>query len=308
MEEVAVAQTGTYHGGLVFLGNEDGAMDRFSRIVTATLEDYGHAVERQSLLNTHEARILSSQYLVRLSMETAVEDGSRARRVDAVAGLNRRLHESKEQVRNRLVISVTPVSEQTDDRDVTELMLVVMLYRMVDLYTSELIEWLDPDVRLTIDQFLGAFSNVSPRRVRGRQQILFHQGERFAPIDDTAPDLASRYDRIMGQYAHQGETGLVALTDQEALALAFRSDPRPDELDGLSPEERAQTDIRRLASWGMTGCLAFVSAPVAASLAAVNLIRGEDFRLNTQVLSLTAALVFMQSSGAMSSVLSLLPV
>lgn len=300
-----MAQTGTYHGGLVFLGNEDGAMDRFSRIVTATLEDYGHAVDRQTLLNEHEARIVSSQYLVRLSLHTAVEDGSRARRVDAAAGLNQRLHESKEKVRNRLVISLTPVSDQTDDRDVSELMLVVMLYRMVDLYTSELIEWLEPDVRLTIEQFLGAFANVSPRRVRGRQQILYHQGSRFAPIDDTAPDLASRYDTIIGQCAHQGETGLVSLTDQEVLALAFRSDPRPDE---LSPEEQAQSDIRRLASWGMTGCLVFVSAPIAVSLAAVNLIRGEDFRLNTQVLSLTAGLVFFQSSGAMANVLSLLPI
>jgi len=303
-----VAQTGKYHGGLVFLVNEDGAMDRFSRIVSATLEDYGHAVDRQTLLNEYEARILSSQFLVRLSLQTAVEDGSRARRVDAAAGLNNRLHESKEKVRNRLVISLTPVSEQTDDRDVTELMLVVMLYRMVDLYTSELIEWLDPNVRLTVDQFLGAFANVSPRRVRSRQQILYHQGNRFAPIDDTAPDLASRYDTIVGQYPHEGETGLVALTDQEVLALAFRSDPRPDELDGLSPEEQAQSDIRRLATWGMTGCLVFVSAPIAVSLAAVNLIRGEDFRLNTQVLSLTAGLVFFQSSGALANVLSLLPI
>ncbi|MCE8523370.1 hypothetical protein KBY30_20475 [Ruegeria pomeroyi] len=308
MEDVAVAQTGTYHGGLVFLGNEDGVMDRFSRIVTATLEDYGHAVERQTLLNDHEARIMSSQYLVRLALESEGMDTSRVRRMDAAAGLNQRLHDSKERACNRLVISITPVSHLTDDRDVTELMLVVMLYRMVDLYTSELIEWLDPDVRLTIEQFLGAFANVSPRRVRGRQQILNPDGARFAPIDDTAPDLANRYDRIMGQYAHQGETGLVELTDQEALALAFRSEPRPDQMDALSPEEQAQTDIRRLASWGMTGCLAFVSAPVAASLAAVNLIKGEDFRLNTQVLSLTAALVFMQSSGAMSGVLALLPV
>ncbi|MCV2889545.1 hypothetical protein [Ruegeria aquimaris] len=307
MEELTVAQAGKYHGGLVFLGNEEGVLDRFSRIVTATLEDYGHAVERQTLLSDREARIVSSQFLVKLTLEADAEENPRARLLDEAAGLNRRMHMAKIRPRNRLVIAITPVSECSEDRDVTELMLVVMLYRMVDLYASELIEWLDPNVKLTVEQFLGAFSNISPRRVRGRQQIIYNQGDRFASIDETAPGLATRYDTIMGQTAHQGETGLIELTEQEALALAFRSDPRPDELDGLTPEERAQNDIRRLASWGMTGCLAFVSAPIAVSLAAVNLIRGEDFRLNTQVLSLTAAMVFMQSSGAMTSVLSFLP-
>lgn len=303
-----MAQTGKYHGGLVFLGNEEGVLDRFSRIVTATLEDYGHAVERQTLLSDREARIVSSQFLVKLTLEAEAEENPRVRRLDEAAGLNRRKHVAKVRPRNRLVIAITPVSECSEDRDVTELMLVVMLYRMVDLYASELIEWLDPNVKLTVEQFLGAFSNISPRRVRGRQQILYHQGDRFAPIDETASGLATRYDTIMGQTAHQGETGLIELTEQEALALAFRGDPRPDEVDGLTPEEQAQNDIRRLASWGMTGCLAFVSAPVAVSLAAVNLIRGEDFRLNTQVLSLTAALVFLQSSGAMTNVLSFLPI
>ncbi|MCU9838057.1 hypothetical protein OEZ49_09795 [Ruegeria sp. WL0004] len=303
-----MAQTGRYHGGLVFLGNEEGVLDRFSRIVTATLEDYGHAVERQTLLSDCEARIISSQFHVKLSLETEAEEYPRVRRLDEAAGLNRRTQLAKTRPRNRLVISITPVSEFSEDRDVTELMLVVMLYRMVDLYASELIEWLDPNVKLTVEQFLGAFSNISPRRIRGRQQIVYNQGDRFASIDETAPGLATRYDTIIGQAAHHGEIGLIELTEQEALALAFRSDPRPNEVDGLSPEEQAQNDIRRLASWGMTGCLAFVSAPIAASLAAVNLIRGEDFRLNTQVLSLTAALVFMQSSGAMTNVLSFLPI
>lgn len=303
-----MAHTGKYHGGLVFLGNEEGALDRFSRIVTATLEDYGHSVERQTIMHAHEARIVSNQYLIKLSLETDLVGDDRHERLDSAAGLNRRGQAPVKKPRNRLVISMSPVSDILDDRDVSELMLVVMLYRMVDLYASELIEWLDPNVSLTIDQFLGAFSNVSPRRVRGRQQILFNKGERFAPVDQTAPGLAMQYDKIASRAAHEGETGLIELTDEEALALAFRSDPRPDEIDGLSAEEKAQNDIQRLTSWGMTGCLAFVSAPIAISLAAVNLIRGEDFRLNTQVLSLTAAIVLLQSSGAIAGVMSYLPV
>jgi len=57
----------------------------------------------------------------------------------------------------------------------------------------------------------------------------------------------------------------------------------------------------------MTGMMVFLSTPVAASMAAVNLIRGEDFRMNTQVLSLTGLLVSLQSSGALASAVSYIP-
>lgn len=303
-----MTQSGRYHGGLVFLGTEDGALDRFSRIVTATLEDYGHLVERQTILSAFEARIVSSQYLIKLTLDTEPLEPSRSQRLDDAAGLNRCGTGQPLRARNRLVITMSPVSELLDDRDVSELMLVVMLYRMVDLYASEQIEWLAPDVLLTVDQFLGAFANVSPRRVKGRQQMMFRNGDRFAPIEETATGLEVQYDRISGSSAHRGETGLISLSDEEALALAFRCDPRPDQIDGQSKIEKAQSDIQRLTSWGITGCLAFVAAPVAVSLAAVNLIRGEDFRLNTQVLSLTAALVMLQTQGALADIVSFIPV
>lgn len=302
-----MTQTGRYHGGLVFLGKDEGALDRFGRIVSATLEDYGHAVERQTLMNTHEARIVSSQYLVKLTLETGEVEDTRDTRLDNIAGLNRRGRIATPQARNRLVIDLAPVAPEMDDRDVSELMLVVMLYRMVDIYSSESIEWLDADVSLTVDKFLGAFANVSPKRIKGRQQILFNKGNRFAPVEDTVSGLEMRYDQISASTPHRGETGLIELTDEEALTLAFRSDPHPAEVNAMTPEQRAENDIRRLTSWSMTGCLAFVSAPVAVSMAAINLIKGEDFRLNTQVLSLTSALVVLQSTGAMASVMSYLP-
>ena len=91
------------------------------------------------------------------------------------------------------------------------------------------------------------------------------------------------------------------MSEEERLALAFRAEPHPDE---LSPEEAAggpPSSQLRLASWAMTGVVASVSAPVAVSLAAVNLMRGEDFRLNTQVLSLSAFVAFVHGSGAASA-------
>ncbi|MFC3615928.1 hypothetical protein ACFORG_19420 [Lutimaribacter marinistellae] len=302
-----MTHTGRYHGGLVFLSDLEGALDRFCRITSATLEDYGHSVDRQSITSPVEARVVASHYMVKLSLET-LPGGERDVLLDEAAGLNRRVKPRKPRDRQRLVIELTPVASASDDRDISELMLVVMLYRMVDIYASEYIEWLSPDVHLTIEQFLGAFANVSPRRVRGRQQIIANNGKRFADIEETAPDLAMRYDRIAGQNAHAGNQGLVRLTEEEALALAFRAAPHPNEVDGQPPEEEAESDIRRLTAWGMTGMLCFVSAPVAAAMAAVNLLRGEDFRLNTQVLALTGAVATIAGSGMLGEALSLLSI
>ncbi|TNF58872.1 MAG: hypothetical protein EP307_11545, partial [Rhodobacteraceae bacterium] len=58
-----------------------------------------------------------------------------------------------------------------------------------------------------------------------------------------------------------------------------------------------RNDLQRLTAWAMTGCIATLSLPVAASLAAVNLIRGEDFRLNTQVLSMTVLVASVPAYG-----------
>ena len=84
--------------------------------------------------------------------------------------------------------------------------------------------------------------------------------------------------------------------------MAFEPLPAEEE------DEEEPSDVRRLATWGMTGMMVFLSGPVAVSMAAVNLVRGEDFRLNTHVLALTGFLVTMQSSGMLSSVVAHLPI
>jgi len=288
-----VTQTGRYHGGLVFFGDPDHALDRFTRIVTATLEDYGHPVERQSFLDTSQARIIASHYMVKLTLSDAPDA------IFEVKMNNKSLH--------RLEIALCPVAPGQEDKDISELMLVVMLYRMVDIFATRSIEWLDPATVLTVDQFLGAFTNVSPRRVRGRQEILESADAPFGSVDQTEPGLADRFDELAGQSAHDGKLGLIDLSEQETLAFAYRFKSRPDQIDEPTPVEQAESDIRRLAVWGMTGMVGFLSAPVALSMAAVNLARGEDFRLNTNVLSLTGLLVMLQSSGALASAVSFLP-
>lgn len=289
-----MTQTGRYHGGLVFFGNPEQALDRFTRIVTATLEDYGHPVERQSILDRNNARIVASHYMVKLTMTDAP---------DAIFEIK-----MNGKSLQRVEISLTPVSAGHDDQDISELMLVVMLYRMVDVFATKSIEWLDPKTVLTLSQFLAAFTNVSPRRVRGHQEVLDAADAPFSEVGETEDELAERFESLVGQVAHKGQVGLIDLSEEETLALSYRFSRHPDEVEpSTSVQDEAQSDIRRLATWGLTGMVGFLSAPVALSMVAVNLVRGEDFRLNTNVLALTGLLVMLQSSGALASAVSYLP-
>lgn len=286
-----MAQTGNYHGGIVFHGDEAAALDRFCRIVSASLEDYGHAVERQSLTDPGHARVVSSRYLVHLSLD----DRRYRPQAPELAVCGGR-------ARHRLEIEMTPVSGAHEDRDISELMMVVMLYRMVDICNTEAIEWMDPATVLSVDQFLSAFGNVSPHRVNGQGQ---GRTARFAPVNEAAPQPDKAHGAL---YATTDDDIMIPLSAEEELALAFRAGICAD-ADGMADkQEQAQSDIRRLAIWGMTGMVAFMSAPVAASMAAVNLARGEDFRLNTQVLSLTGCLVSLQGSGALAQVVGYLSI
>ncbi|WP_336509004.1 hypothetical protein [Ruegeria lacuscaerulensis] len=293
----------SYHGGLQFNGKTEGAIERFGKIVATTLQDYGHLVERKTVLSETEASIVSSQYLVRLTMETqAVESNDRFERMDRAAGLKTIARPIVTMPQNRLAITISPVSALLDDSEISELMLVVILYRMVDICATQRVEWLSPNTVLTIEQFMSAFDTLTPVKQRNRKQIFEAVTGPFAGLDiPEEEDLDEPQKKALKPAARP-----IQLSDEQLLSIAFRTEPieqpsdRDDDTRPLEPEQ--PSDILRLSSWGLTGAVASVSVPIAASMAAVNLIRGEDFRLNTQVLAYTVAISALSTSGAFAGV------
>ncbi len=291
----------SYHGGLQFDGDTEGAVERFGTIVAATLEDYGHLVERKALLSATEASIVSSQYLVRLSLDTeCAETQDRYERMDRAAGLKTLVKPAATRPRNRLVITVSPVSALLDDAEISELMLVVILYRMVDICSSQRVEWLSPNTVLTVEQFMSAFDTLAPTKPRNRRQIFQSVTGQFAGLSFSEPTEPTAE-------APPPTARPIQLTDDQLLSIAFRSTDDTPALAAIQPDtedasEDRPSDVLRLSSWCLTGVVASISAPIAVSMAAVNLIRGEDFRLNTQVLVFTFAIVALNASNAFAGV------
>ncbi|GHF50620.1 hypothetical protein [Seohaeicola zhoushanensis] len=267
-----MTNTCSYHGGLVMFASEEEMLERLSRIAATSLEDYGHPVEKSALIDACTARVVSSRYAIKLSLTQDLvpgEDGQRGLRFE-----NFRLVTPAER-QHRVVIELFPADTRRDDREISELLMVVMLYRAAHEFDVQMIEWLDPLTLLTTAEFLTAFANVGPNLVPLRVGHANINDDRFAPEDEIA------------LHAPEESAFVVHLEAVE-----------------VDPD---QSDVRRLAIWGMTCTLATLSTPVALSMAAVNLVRGEDFRLNTHVLALTGFLVMLQSTGALASAIAVLP-
>lgn len=314
-----MTQDSVFHGGLIVEGADCGLLDRCSRIVAATLDDFGHPVERNSIHSDAAALITASHYAVRLALMPVP--------TRAAAGFARAPFQGRAAShRWRIEIGMSPADHRRNDGDISELLLVVMLFRMTNAFETEAIEWLDPLTVLTADQFAEAFAKITPGVTAHRGPLGSIDNPRFAPVEDTAQVLDLHCDAISGQAATApgnvvampgsepaeappaqrgsatGPAAVVSFAAHKARLLAAAAAPQPPEED-----EDAPSDILRLATWGMTGMLAFLSAPVAASMAAVNLLRGEDLRLNTHVLSLTGLLFTLQSTGMLATAVNALP-
>ncbi|MBL3705107.1 hypothetical protein GI582_20615 [Sulfitobacter sp. BDSS02] len=235
-----------YHGGLIAVGDEAALINTFSKIIAETFEDYGHPVERIAFDENHGASITAAHYRVDLRPVQEMAHGMAGQRGLIFQPFAKpHSHDTApEHKQRRIQLAMHPADPSRDDPDISELLLVVMLYRMISDHDVRMVEWLDPLSLLTADEFLTAFAPVNPD-----------------PVEYTGPGSPS-----------------------------FRG--------ALVPAEE-QNDVRRLAVWGMTLMMAFLSAPVALLMAVVNLVRGEDLRINTHVLTITTLIFLAVPVGAL---------
>ena len=292
-----MAEQGRYHGGLVIFGYDQEMLERFSRIAAATMEDYGHPVERNTLLDDKTARVTATHYAIKISISQGAAQ-TESDVPDAIGGIRpRRVRPTENHW--RVELDMYAANPARDDRDISELLLVVMLYRMAGEYDTTLIEWLAPETTMTADQFFKAFASISPDLLEASQAKNDVNSPRFAPVHETERRLSDQIGKRRMSKAHL----FPDLNKEGAIGI----DPSHSEA-ALTDEDSQTSDVQRLGIWAMTGTMVFLSAPVAASMAAVNLVKGEDLRLNTHVLALTGLLVTLQSSGFLANAVSRLPI
>ncbi len=165
-----MAYTIKFHGGLFYYGTPSSALAKCSCIIADMLEEYGHSVDQFSARANDAIALASDQYrlVLRMAEKPKIPEGAKAR-----PGLQ------------KVEISLQPIFPNYCDKELSEMLMAIMLYRLVIALGAEYVEWMDTSSTLTRKQFLGVFAKIRPLH----PQPKITGSDRFAPIEETAVEL-----------------------------------------------------------------------------------------------------------------------
>lgn len=186
-----------------------------------------------------------------------------------------------------------PVPEQFGAKLLSDTVLAALEHSPADT-----IEWYSPDTLLDAEDFIQLRSYVTPRR------------RRIKPEDADLATLHAVEDLMHEAESYPDEPEPVARSSEQIETQDLRDLlTEPDETDpneSYNPLERMKARLAEqepeekrlgLAAWLMSGMLAIVCFPVAVVVWISAIWRGIDFRLTTQVLSVTLLFVALANSN-----------
>lgn len=171
---LTVAQRTQFYGGLIYYGLPGSALAKCSCIIADTLEEYGHSVDQFSARANDVIALACDQYRLVLRM------GEQPEAADSLAD-----SQKPRPGQQRVEISLQPNFPTHCDRELSEMLMAVILYRLVPALAAEQVEWMHPSATLTRSQFLNVFSNIRSMQPQPQPSA----DDRFAPIEETAAEL-----------------------------------------------------------------------------------------------------------------------
>lgn len=283
-----MAENMQYTGRLGLESRDTGTLSAAVSAVVDTLEDFGHPAETIAARAENTARLQCDHYHVTV----------RLRRVPLRR--SSKLTSSIMQPSALLELSLSPVFPGYCDQEISELLLAEMLRRLLPAVDATSVEWLDTEIALTCEQFLGVFApgNGQPEHTHlpvsataEASANLYQQAgsakprghDRFTPVEQTAPQLEAHCDRAF----QAANAGLISETAADTAGLIHARIRNP-----------APAGFARI-SWG--------SQLRATALAAVTLAGTRRLRFISHLLLLTALFLYLESAGMVQAARPLLP-
>lgn len=288
-----------YHGGLGLSSTSDVRLQKVAKTVQFSLEKQGYSGAVTADLTAHQVQITSSACVVHLKVvPCSLTD-------DPDSEFNIFCEDEEDEAQAAFDIGCRIEIKLSDCvAGDAESLLAFLMIDLVRTHTPACVEWLDRKTTLPSDEFLACFE-MRPQSevVMPKRPVLNKPARRFASVRAAAKSVQNANLMTPAQFVPL-TNGLDWSHAQVALAQAYRIPTKEDEPDADSD---TPSDVLRLATWAISGVIAFIALPVAITLIIINLLRGEDFRLNAQALSVTGLLVVLQANGALADVISLLP-
>ena len=281
-----------YHGGLGLASTSRVRLQKVAKTVCFSLEKQGYTVDMSADLIAHKVHLSSNACSIELHVMPAKAAQLESDTAQAQAAFD---------IGSRIEIKLSECVAGDPES--------LLAYLMIDLvrtHNPAVVEWLDQSTLLPSDEFLSCFEMCPETRVvTPKRPILTKPARRFATVRAAARSAKTAGANMQTHFVPL-TSGLDWSSAQVALAHAYRI-PVNEDAQPATQSDRP-SDPLRLATWAMSGVVACIALPVALSLFIINLLRGEDFRLNTQALSVTGLLVALLVNGALAEVVALLPV
>lgn len=177
------------HGGLIFTGRAEQALNRVCQIAAAALRAGGHDVVRISLLTGRRARVSSDGCQIRLQMDRMPPESpaaAKALRLDRIGGTHpMRMGRAP----YRLTLAVTGANASRTLPETCQRLLLGMLFNMVRATDAAFVEWLSPETVLPADRFLETLDDqdmkiLLPSLMPDAGPLVLDRGQRRDPHPD----------------------------------------------------------------------------------------------------------------------------
>jgi len=273
--------------GLVFLGKKSFDVAAITCAIADTLDRLGEQVEERRCESDTQATVRARRLVCRLRFT----DGHPLPRIETIPG---RIIE--------LSIERGADAEAAAETS-SETLIAHLLAGLQAMLVPDYVQWTDPRAVLTRAEFRAAVANTAAMPVSPRARPTPAETRRRC---NRLPDVEAAYAQLRSQmpgFAHN----ISEEKRLDALRAAFR-DPDPAEAATMqAPDDiREPTAPLRLSVWMLTLTIGLFALPVAAALAVINLLRGENMRLASQTAALTGTFMVLAAHGQIAQAADLL--
>jgi len=271
--------------GLVFLGKKSFDVAAITCAIADTLDRLGERVEERRCESDSQATVRARGLVCRLRFT----EGHPLPRLEKTPGRIIELSIERD------------VDDEAAAETSSETLIAHLLAGLQVTLVPDYVQWTDPRAVLTRAEFRAAVANTAAMPAPARAAPAEHNRRR-----KRLPDVEAAYAQLRKQMP-----GLARDRTEErrldALRAAFR-DPDPADAESMSdPDDiREPTAPLRLSVWMLTFAIGLFALPVAAALAVINLLRGENMRLASQTAALTGTFVVLTAHGQIAQAAQLL--
>lgn len=327
-----------HQAGLIFTDDSDVTVEHLLDPVKFVLSAFGQQGDVVQV-DFDQAAIASQSVLVELQIFDAPEADPDTLRVLSSGPRTHLSDASRQALENPTFwIHVSVCDTSYDDNrhpEASKALLAELVHRLIAETGAPFVQWLDRETVLTSARFQSAFTPISMRDTDvsplqhpmhpsraggGRASSMASTPVRptlaaavFPEIQSETGHLDERFDALREELKARRQNTWVgtdpagvtsrSMASEDELREVFRADLELDEEDDPKRLEH------KVAIYTINAAVALVNPPVAGALLAYNVIKGEDFRISTHAMTLSAvfAVVGTGATQAMADTLAWLP-